>query len=411
LTPQGDSLTIVYNATLGQTGLIGASTVYMHSSYEFAPLSGAVEPWVGNWGQDDGIGQMTNIGNNLWSITINVYDYYNVPSDSLVNGLFMVFRNADGTQTGKDNNGNDIFLNLNTAPPSSTFSGVTATVEASQFVGVLWSNGSDEPVISVTEPGVYNVVLFGESGCNVYDTLTVTNLPAAVLNLGADRILCNGSSIELSAGNNFNTYDWSTGDTTSTISITDAGAYSVSVVNASGCSATDVVNVLLIEPPVANFTTILDNSLTVTFEDATTGPAVYSWDFDSDGDEDLALNGTVSFTYPSRALYTASLIVTNLCGADTFTVDLDLRNVGWADVSGVARLNVFPNPAQEVVYVELPSHGISEVHLLDASGRMLQQITVNGELAKIQRSGLPSGFYLIEVINGGIVYREKLLMQ
>jgi hypothetical protein len=410
LTPQGDSLTIVYNATLGQTGLIGATSVYMHSSYEFAPLSGAVEPWVGNWGQDDGIGQMTNIGNNLWSITINVYDYYNVPSDSLVNGLFMVFRNADGTQTGKDNNGNDIFLNLTTAPPSSTFSGVTATVEASQFVGVLWSNGSTEPIISVTEPGVYDVVFFGQAGCNVYDTLTVTSLPAAVLNLGADRILCNGSSIDLNAGNNFNTYDWSTGDTTSTISINEAGSYSVSVVNASGCSATDVVNVLLIEPPVANFTTILNNTLSVTFIDATTGPAVYSWDFDSDGDEDLALNGTVSFTYPSRAEYTATLIVTNLCGADTFTVDLDLRNVGFDHVDSGVMLNVYPNPAQEVVYAELPNRGTSEVRLLDASGRIVQQQTVSGELASIQRGGLPYGFYLIEVTNGGRVYREKLLM-
>ena len=411
LTPQGDSLTIVYDASQGQSGLVGATNVYMHSSYEFAPFSGSVQPWVGNWGEDDGIGQMTNIGNNLWSITINVYDYYNIPEDSLVNGLFMVFRNADGTLTGKDDAGNDIFLNLNTAPPSSTFDGVTASVEASPFVGVLWSNGSDQPVISVSEAGEYNVVFFGQNGCNVYDTLTVSTLPAAILNLGADRILCSGSSIELSAGNSFNTYDWSTGDTTSTISISEAGAYSVSVVNASGCSASDVVNVLMIEAPVANFTTILDNTLTVTFIDATSGPAVYSWDFDSDGDEDLALNGTVSFTYPSRAEYTATLIVTNLCGADTFTVDLDLRNVGFDGVNAASQLNVFPNPAQEVVYVELPSAGTSEVRLLDASGRILQHQTVNGELAVIQRNELPSGFYLIEVMNNGKVYHQKLLMQ
>jgi hypothetical protein len=223
--------------------------------------------------------------------------------------------------------------------------------------------------------------------------------------------LCSGSSIELSAGNSFNTYDWSTGDTTSTISISEAGAYSVSVVNTSGCSASDVVNVLMIEPPVANFTTILDNTLTVTFIDATTGPAVYSWDFDSDGDEDLALNGTVSFTYPSRAEYIATLIVTNLCGADTFTVDLDLRNVGFDEVNGSVRLNVFPNPAQEVVYVELPNKGVSEVRLLDASGRIVQHQTINGELAVIQRNELLSGFYLIEVMNNGKVYHQKLLMQ
>ncbi len=410
LTPQGDSLTIVYDATQGQSGLVGATSVYMHSSYEFAPFAGAVLPFVGNWGQDDGIGQMTNIGNNLWSITINVYDYYNVPDDSLVNGLFMVFRNADGTLTGKDDSGNDIFLNLNTAPPSSAFDGVTATVEASPFVGVLWSTGSDEPVISVAEAGQYTVVFFGQNGCNVFDTLTVSTLPAAVLNLGADRILCSGSFIDLNAGNNFNTYDWSTGDTTSTISVTEAGAYTVSVVNSSGCTATDVVNVLMIDAPEANFTTILDNTLTVTFVDATSGPAVYSWDFDSDGDEDLALNGTVSFTYPSRAQYTARLVVTNLCGSDTFTVDLDLRNVGIDDLNGVSRLNIYPNPAQELVYVELPNKGISEVKLLDASGRLIQLQTTNSALTIIQRNALPAGFYLVEVLNGGKVYREKLLM-
>jgi hypothetical protein len=103
--------------------------------------------------------------------------------------------------------------------------------------------------------------------------------------------------------------------------------------------------------------------------------------------------------------------VTNLCGADTFTVDLDLRNVGFDDVYAVSKLNVFPNPAQEVVNVELPSAGISEVRLLDASGRIVQHQTVNGDLAVIQRNTLPSGFYLIEVLNKGKVYHQKLIMQ
>ena len=58
-----DSLTITYNATLGQTQLQASPKVYMHAGYQevaFGPVIG----WVGNWGQDDGLGQIQNLGNN-----------------------------------------------------------------------------------------------------------------------------------------------------------------------------------------------------------------------------------------------------------------------------------------------------------------------------------------------------------
>jgi hypothetical protein len=58
----------------------------------------------------------------------------------------------------------------------------------------------------------------------------------------------------------------------------------------------------------------------------------------------------------------------------------------------------------------LQSKGLSEVKLLDASGRLVQQQTIDGKLAIIQRNALPAGFYLVEVLSEGKVYREKLLM-
>jgi hypothetical protein len=93
-SPQGDSLTIIYDATLGQSTLANlpeGDRVYMHSSYESVPFGGPVEPWVGNWGQDDGLGAMTSLGNNLWSITIPTYTYYNIQSNDPISGLFIVF--------------------------------------------------------------------------------------------------------------------------------------------------------------------------------------------------------------------------------------------------------------------------------------------------------------------------------
>ncbi|MEZ5173928.1 MAG: hypothetical protein R2850_10605 [Bacteroidia bacterium] len=230
ISPFGDLLTIVYDASQGQSGLSGAASVYMHSTIEYVPFGGPVEPWIGNWGEDDGLGEMTQIGENLWSITINVYDYYDVSPDSSVAGLFMVFRNADGSAEGKDENGNDIYLNLQGADPVSAFTGVTASIEQSIFGSMLWSNGATSPQITVNTPGIYSVTLFGNSGCNASGTIVVSAAPLPNVNLGPNQILCDGAATTLDAGPGFSSYLWSTGATSQTLSVTSGrGNYTVTV--------------------------------------------------------------------------------------------------------------------------------------------------------------------------------------
>lgn len=58
---------------------------------------------VGNWGQDDGVGLMTNNGNGTWSITITPATYFNLNATQQGNAtkLGMVFRNANGSQEMK----------------------------------------------------------------------------------------------------------------------------------------------------------------------------------------------------------------------------------------------------------------------------------------------------------------------
>lgn len=55
---------------------------------------------IGNWGQDDGIGLMTNNGNGTWSITLTPSTYFNLSATQQANAtkLGMVFRNANGSQ-------------------------------------------------------------------------------------------------------------------------------------------------------------------------------------------------------------------------------------------------------------------------------------------------------------------------
>lgn len=110
-----DEITIVYDAMSGTSGLVGASKVYIHSGVIVDSETGT--SWqnvIGNWGADDGIGEMTKVSgqSDKWEITITPRTYYNVTGDTIVYRLGMVFRNTDGSQTGKNDSNADIFVNL-----------------------------------------------------------------------------------------------------------------------------------------------------------------------------------------------------------------------------------------------------------------------------------------------------------
>ncbi|WP_305982142.1 alpha-amylase family glycosyl hydrolase [Roseivirga thermotolerans] len=124
-----DQIKIIYDATQGTGGLVGASKVYMHGGVITSSPTATTwdENYVkGNWGKDDGIGLMTKVQgqNDLWEITLDApaRAYYGVPSTTTVFRLAMVFRNADGSAEGKGTPGSfeggqvasngDIFIDL-----------------------------------------------------------------------------------------------------------------------------------------------------------------------------------------------------------------------------------------------------------------------------------------------------------
>jgi 1,4-alpha-glucan branching enzyme len=116
-----DPVTITFDAT--STPLSTANKVYLHSgvsTVQAAPTS--FHYAKGNWGQDDGLGLMTQVPGqpSKWSITLasGMRAYYNVPSEKDIFGLNFLFRNAAGT-TKEDNNGVNYF---NTTNPGSYFS-------------------------------------------------------------------------------------------------------------------------------------------------------------------------------------------------------------------------------------------------------------------------------------------------
>ncbi|MCX6182775.1 MAG: glycosyl hydrolase [Bacteroidetes bacterium] len=69
-----------------------------------------------------------------------------------------------------------------------------------------------------------------------------------VVNLGTDTVVCQASTITLDAGVN-GTYQWSTSETSKTISVSNANDYSVVVTDTNGCKDSDTVNVKNAQAP------------------------------------------------------------------------------------------------------------------------------------------------------------------
>ena len=129
---QQNDLRITYDANQGVSGLAGANKVYMYSGAVTSSPSASWEWIVGSTNQDDGVGLMSPLGNNTWTICIDPISYYSsgpggvIPAGTPILAIDMFFRNENGTATGYNFNGSYIILDMTTIPPSSNFTGVVA---------------------------------------------------------------------------------------------------------------------------------------------------------------------------------------------------------------------------------------------------------------------------------------------
>jgi len=112
-----DSIVVIFNAAEGNGGLAGytGNDVYAHTGVITASSSGpgdwryVVAPWSVNLPKC----RLTRIAGDLWRLNIGlVRSFYNIPPGEQVLKLAFVFRNGNGTVTGRDVGGADIFLDL-----------------------------------------------------------------------------------------------------------------------------------------------------------------------------------------------------------------------------------------------------------------------------------------------------------
>lgn len=101
-----DEIKLVFNARQGNRELVGASKIYMHSGVGTVnttnPAASAWNKVVGNWGADDGIGEMKKVSGETdkWEVNFVPEDYYKLTGTEFPFWIAAVFRNETGTAKG-----------------------------------------------------------------------------------------------------------------------------------------------------------------------------------------------------------------------------------------------------------------------------------------------------------------------
>ena len=274
--------------------------------------------------------------------------------------------------------------------------GESVVLSVAEAASYLWSNGSTEQSITVTESGVYTVVVTSEFGCVATSEaveVIVHELPVAEITVEGELTFCAGGSVTLIASEGA-TYLWSNGATSRQITVSAAGEYSVTVISAFGCEKTsDVVVVAVWALPVVtcpNDTTVMLSHAAFALTGATPAGGVYSGTGVANGmfNAQTATVGDHVITYT----YTDA----NGCVAEcTFVITVKLdTNVPVAEQ---ATIKLYPNPARNFLTIESADQ-IQEIRLVDMLGQVVYSDVVQYQKYELNVSGFKNGIYFVQVL-------------
>lgn len=109
-----DTVTIIYNAVLGNGALAGIAPIFMHTGV-ITKESANNHDWMhkkAGWYELDSSLMMQNIGTNLFKAKFHVKSWYGINLQEIVKELCFVFKNADGSLAGKNTDGSDILVHV-----------------------------------------------------------------------------------------------------------------------------------------------------------------------------------------------------------------------------------------------------------------------------------------------------------
>ena len=151
--------------------------------------------------------------------------------------------------------GNTLALNLSTSgtsPLTYSWTGPNSFTSSSQSPSITNATTAATGSYSITVTNACGTATSSVTG-------TVNSLPTATISADGATSFCSNSSVTLTASSG-SSYLWSTGATTSTITVNTTGNYSVDVSNANGCTSTSSATSVTVTPQVTPSISISNNT-------------------------------------------------------------------------------------------------------------------------------------------------------
>lgn len=277
---------------------------------------------------------------------------------------------------------------------------ITANATGGTGFGYQWTAGPAAATYSDLGAGTYQVTATAANGCSAQASFTLAYTTDLVVNGNVTNPSCSTTqdgSITVSAtGGTGLTYQWTGGPAAATYSGIGDGTYEVTVTASNGCVATETFT-LAANPstPSASFTHN-QSSLTFSFINTSSNGNSYAWDF-GDGNTSASFNPT--HTYAADGTYNVCLTVTGICEDVTSCEQIIVNTVGLENVQSTSGINVFPNPASDEINFEITITDADEIVILDATGKLVQMVTINKELTSVNVNQLTNGLYIYQVYN------------
>ncbi|HNI45381.1 MAG TPA: gliding motility-associated C-terminal domain-containing protein, partial [Chitinophagales bacterium] len=114
-------------------------------------------------------------------------------------------------------------------------SGTTLQIGES-YADYIWSHGDNNATSYLSQAGTYTVTVSDDNGCTGSGMVTVAMNELPEVSIGGATLFNEGGSTQLFGNVGMTHYQWSTGDTTDNIHLTEGGVYSLLITDDNGCT-------------------------------------------------------------------------------------------------------------------------------------------------------------------------------
>ncbi|HMT28900.1 MAG TPA: choice-of-anchor L domain-containing protein [Bacteroidia bacterium] len=310
--------------------------------------------------------------------------------------------NSGGTATGPCMNCAYFVDNVNTGAVAMSQDGYTIPIKI-KFPVWPCSDYHFKIAIADAGDGVFDsqVIMKGSS----FQACPLMQIVQNGMPLSGTQYICAGGSLTLSAPTG-PSYNWSTGDTTQTIVVTQPGNYQFFISDSNCYAYSENITVVLagnIQTPV------ISQSGTALISTVVPAPGItYQWNLNG-----VPIPGATQSTLqiPGNGCYTLT-IYEGTCESTSNTeciTNTSLYELSQND------FHIFPHPVTGSSVIETPfiDGSVSTLELLDMTGRKIsEQINTESKSFTFEKGEIPSGVYIIKLSNSlyqGNIFKKIII--